>query len=144
MRRFRATTVRHALPLCAALLFAACKGIGDMTAPKPVETPVASVVLSSTQVTLAEGASVALQATARDEDNRPLTDRSSFWSSSDTAVARVSAAGVVSAIRAGSAQIAVSIDGRSAVAQLTPRLWKEHFAAQPLRSVIDRVNHADS
>ncbi len=25
---------------------------------------------------------------------------------------------------------------------LTPRLWKEHFAAQPLRSDLDRVNNA--
>ncbi|MCI0656084.1 MAG: transposase domain-containing protein, partial [Acidobacteria bacterium] len=26
----------------------------------------------------------------------------------------------------------------SDVAKLTPRLWKEHFAADPLRSAIDR------
>jgi hypothetical protein len=26
----------------------------------------------------------------------------------------------------------------SDVAKLTPRLWKEHFAAEPLRSAIDR------
>ena len=32
----------------------------------------------------------------------------------------------------------------SEVATLTPRLWKENFAADPLRSAIDRVNNADS
>ena len=29
----------------------------------------------------------------------------------------------------------------SAVAQLTPRQWKQHFAANPLRSDLDRVPH---
>ena len=32
----------------------------------------------------------------------------------------------------------------SDVAKLTPRLWKEHFAADPLRSIIDRLPNADS
>jgi transposase len=32
----------------------------------------------------------------------------------------------------------------SDVAQLTPRLWKDHFAADPLRSIIDRLPNAES
>ena len=28
---------------------------------------------------------------------------------------------------------------QSRVAELTPRLWKEHFADKPMRSTIDRI-----
>ena len=33
----------------------------------------------------------------------------------------------------------ISTDPAREVRQLTPRLWKEHFAANPLRSYADRV-----
>jgi uncharacterized protein YjdB len=90
-----------------------------MTAPRPVETPVVSVVLSSQTLSLAEGASLALVATPRDADNRPVADRTVFWSSSDVSVATVSPVGLVTAVRAGTTQIAASVDGRSATLQLT-------------------------
>ena len=54
--------------LLATSLLSACKGLSDITAPKPVDTPVAVVELSSEQLTLGEGASAALQVTARDVD----------------------------------------------------------------------------
>ncbi|MBL0170617.1 MAG: Ig-like domain-containing protein [Gemmatimonadaceae bacterium] len=116
-------TMRSLLRVIALVVGAglstACKGLGDMTAPRPVETPISSVVLSTEQLTLSEGSSIALQVTARDANNRPITDRTVFWSSNDSTIARVSSAGLVSALRPGSAQIAASVDGRSAVAQLT-------------------------
>ncbi len=111
--------LRVLLMVLGAGLGTACKGMGDITAPRPLETPVASVVLSSTQLTVSEGSSVALQVIARDADNRPLADRSVAWSSSDVTIARVSVAGLVTGMRAGSAQIAASVDGRSAVAHVT-------------------------
>jgi uncharacterized protein YjdB len=105
--------------LSMAPLLTGCKGISDMTAPKPVETPVAAVTLSSEQFTLSEGATQALQALARDVDRRLLSDRSVQWSSSDNAVATVSATGLVTAVATGTARIAASIDGRSATALVT-------------------------
>ncbi len=111
--------------VCIAQAFAvlqlatACKGLSDMTSPKPVATPVVTVRLSSEQVTLSAGSSLALQATAFDIDGQALSDRKIFWSSSDSTVAKVSTAGLVTAITTGTAQIAVSIDGRSAVARVT-------------------------
>ncbi|MEQ1692967.1 MAG: Ig-like domain-containing protein, partial [Gemmatimonas sp.] len=113
------TLLQAALMLVGIGFATACKGLSDMTAPRPVETPVSSVLLSTNQLTLSEGGSIALQVTVRDANNRTLTDRSVLWSSSDSTLARVSSAGLVTALRAGSAQIAASVDGRSAVAQLT-------------------------
>ena len=95
-----------------------CKGLGDMSAPRPTGAPVASVVLSKDQLRLSEGTIVALQVTAFDANNRPLSDRTAIWSSSDATLAPVSGAGVITALRAGAVQISASIDGRSAVAQL--------------------------
>ncbi len=103
----------------ALALSTACKGLGDITAPRPVETPVAVVEFSSNTVTLSEGASVALVITARDAENRPLAGRTVAWSSSDPTIASVSNVGLVTALRPGIVQIAASVDGRSATVQLT-------------------------
>ena len=113
------SAVRFLLLLFGTGLTTSCKGLGDLSAPRPVNTPVSSVVLSTDQFALSEGASVALHVTAFDANNRPLADRTVRWSSSDSTLARISNAGLVTALRAGRVQIAVSVDGRSAVAQLT-------------------------
>ena len=105
--------------MAATALSTACKGLGDITSPKPVETPVGSVVLSIEQFSLSEGATLALQATPRDEADRAISDRRVFWSSSDTTVATVSSAGLVAAVKTGSATIAASVDGKSATARVT-------------------------
>ncbi|MCC6243727.1 MAG: Ig-like domain-containing protein, partial [Gemmatimonadaceae bacterium] len=117
--RTRAARLRRCVAFGAMLMMAACKGLTDMTAPRPLDTPVASVTLSNELVTLGEGASLALQAVARDDDAGVVSDRAIFWSSSDTTVVRVSAAGLLTAVRAGTAQIAATVDGRSATARVT-------------------------
>ncbi len=99
-----------------AMLLSACSGLASD--PTTADVPVASVELNVGTLTLAEGSTAALQVTARDADNRPLPERSVVWSSSDTAVARVSVAGLVTAVRTGSAQLSASVDGKSATAQL--------------------------
>ena len=97
------------------VLGGACKG--DVA--EPSGTPVASVVLSTDQLTLNEGAIAVLQATALDANDQPLADRAAVWSTSDSTIAQVSNAGVVTARRPGTAQIAASVDGHSDVAQVT-------------------------
>uniref|UniRef100_UPI00356637D5 Ig-like domain-containing protein n=1 Tax=Gemmatimonas sp. TaxID=1962908 RepID=UPI00356637D5 len=94
----------------------ACRGLADVSGPRPVESPVAQVELTPTQLTLAAGGSAVLLAKVRDGSAQLLTDRALTWSSSDPSVATVSVAGLVSAVRLGVAQIAVSADGRSATA----------------------------
>ncbi len=110
---------RSLVCLAALALVTACKGLGDITAPRPVDTPVAVVEFGNAPTTLAEGGTLALVATARDDENNPVTGRTVYWSSSDETVATVSNVGLVTAVRAGSVQIAVSVDGRSATLQLT-------------------------
>jgi len=97
----------------------ACAGLSDIAGARPAKSAVADVDLTPAQVTLPAGASTVLLARVRDESAQPLTDRELTWSSSDTAVAIVSVAGLVSAVRPGVARIAVSADGRSATATVT-------------------------
>ena len=88
-RRRTAALLHVALLTFATTLASACKGVGDMNAPRPLETPVSTVVLSSERLTLSEGSTIALQATARDDRDKPLNDRRVFWSSADTSIATV-------------------------------------------------------
>ncbi len=122
-RRSATTPVRRfarvAVATIAAVLMVACKGIGDITAPTPVEAPVAAIDVSIDQVTLGEGATTILQVTARDANAAVIANPQLFWSSSDTSVAKVSASGVVTGIKSGTATIAVSAGGRSATIRVT-------------------------
>jgi trimeric autotransporter adhesin len=105
--------------LIAASVAAACAGMSDFTGPTPLESGIASIALSTREVTLGAGTTVTLQVSARDVDGRAVTDRVLRWSSSDTMVVRVNENGVLTAVEAGRAQVAVSMGGRSATAQVT-------------------------
>jgi len=84
-----------------------------------MESDIASIDLSTREITMGAGSTVTLQFSARDAEGRVVTDRAVRWSSSDTAVVRVSDSGVLSASNAGRAQVAVSMGGRSATALVT-------------------------
>ncbi len=121
-----ARTVRRALArataaLAALLLATGCTRLSDVTGPTPIGAVVASVDLSSDELSLGVGSTATLQATPRDAGGRAITDRVVFWSSSDSTRARVSPAGVVTALALGEVQIAASAGGQSAVARLTVR-----------------------
>jgi uncharacterized protein YjdB len=97
----------------------ACANFNELTGPKAIPNPVATVDVPVPISVLSVGATVALQAMARDAGGQPVSDRPVVWSSSDTTIARVSAAGVVTAVGVGRVRIAASVDGRSAVATLS-------------------------
>ena len=59
-----------------------------------------------------------LQARVRDSNGNTVVDRTVTWTTSDTTIARVSPEGLVTGVRVGSVRIAVSVQGRSAVATL--------------------------
>jgi hypothetical protein len=78
-----------------------------------------TVALSPTTATLVTGATQTLTVTARDSSGNMLTGREASWSSSDTTKARVTQAGVVTGIAAGTAVITVNIEGKTATATIT-------------------------
>jgi parallel beta-helix repeat protein len=81
-------------------------------APAPV--PVFSVSLTLNASTLSVGQTTQATATLKDSASHVLTDRTVSWTSSDESIASVSASGLVSALRAGSAVITASAEGKSA------------------------------
>ena len=111
--------LRALLWLCLGTGSLACAGFSDISGPRPVESPVADVELTPAQLTMQAGASTVLLARVRDGSSQVLTDRELRWSSSDSTVATVTVAGLVSALRPGVVRIAVSADGRSAMATVT-------------------------
>ncbi|MBI3792337.1 MAG: Ig-like domain-containing protein [Gemmatimonadetes bacterium] len=100
--------LNRALALAVAgSVLSACGGGG--TDPRPVA--VASVSVSPPTATLAVGATQQLTAVTRDANGNVLNGRAVTWSSSATAVATVSASGLVSAIGSGSATITATAEG---------------------------------
>ena len=104
-------TVRAAAPyrlLAAALLVLA--GCGrDVAGP----VPVATLSLEPDSVQMQVGDSLQLKATARGARGDVLTGREITWSSSDTAVAEVTGAGLVRVRREGAATITASAEGQT-------------------------------
>jgi len=83
-------------------------GAGEPPAP-PVTVPVTGVSLDKTAVTLTAGGTGALKATVSPSD---ATNKNVTWSSSNTSVATVNGSGLITAVGAGAATIAVtSSDG---------------------------------
>ena len=92
-------------------------------------TPVASVRLSPTSRDLLVGQTVQLVADALDANNAVLAGRPIAFTSSNATVASVSAAGLVTALAAGSSIITAASEGKTAVATIT-------VAIVPVASVV--------
>jgi uncharacterized protein YjdB len=89
----------------------------SVSAPAPA--PVATVTVSPNPASVPTGSSMALTVVLRDASGNLLTGRSVTWSSSNTAVATVSAAGSVTGVAAGTATVTATSEGRSGTASLT-------------------------
>src|SRR5688572_2147828 len=81
--------------------------------------PVAAVVLDAGQVTMFEGDSRTLVASAKDAAGRVITGRVVSWSSSAPNVATVDGTGRVTAVNFGIAMVTAAIEGQSATAMVT-------------------------
>lgn len=105
--------LRHvAQLLCLATLLSCAGSVTD--------TPVVAVVaLTPSTASVESGRTVVLMARASDAAGAAVTSRPVRWSSNNPAVATVSGAGVVTAREAGDVRIAASVDGQSAVANIT-------------------------
>ena len=104
---------RTAIALCVAAL--GCGGGGGVAGPPPVAT--LSVTLAQTSVVIGE--TTTATATPRDAGGTVLTGRAITWSSDNTAVATVSATGVVTAVSTGAARIIAGSEGQSGSATVT-------------------------
>jgi uncharacterized protein YjdB len=84
--------------------------------------PVGSVAVAPTTVSVVLGQTVTIVPTVRDANGVVVTNRVVTWSSSNAAVAAVSAAGVVTGVAQGSATITATSEGQSAssVVSVTP------------------------
>jgi trimeric autotransporter adhesin len=87
-------------------------GNAALTVTAPAPNAVATVTLSPTSDTVTTGQTVTYTPTLRDAGGAVLTGRTITWSSTSTAVATVSAAGVVTGVTAGTATIRASSEGQ--------------------------------
>ncbi len=104
---------RTAIALCIAAL--GCGGGGGVAGPPPI----ASISVSLAQTSVVIGASTTATAIPRDAGGNLLTGRTITWSSDNSAVATVSAAGVVTAGSTGTARITAASEGQSGSATVT-------------------------
>jgi serine/threonine protein kinase/alpha-tubulin suppressor-like RCC1 family protein/uncharacterized protein YjdB len=93
-------------------------GVGTVIVTATV-VPVARVDIEPAAASVSLGESLTLIAAPKDADGNTLSGRAVTWSSGDRAVAPVSAAGTVTGLREGNAQILVVVDGKRATARVT-------------------------
>ncbi len=105
-------------PVVSALLLSAPIWACDKgtTPPRPV---VSSIEVSPPTVAIAPGGTMQLTALARDQFGAAIPGPGVSWATSDTAVATVSASGLVSAVRGGTARITASAAGIDGFASVT-------------------------
>ncbi len=102
----------------ARVVATSAAGTAD-TALVTVGASVASVSVKLSVASLAVGQTAQATATAYDAGSQPLSGRSFTWSTSNGAVASVSASGVVSAVAAGTVTISAQSGGQSGSASLS-------------------------
>jgi alpha-tubulin suppressor-like RCC1 family protein len=111
--------------LCCSVAACATKDVSEPVTTPPVgatPVPVTSVVLTPNSTTLPEGATQQITAQTRDANGAVLAGRIVTWSSSDTTVAAVSTAGLVTARDTGWATLTATSEGARAQATVTVTL----------------------
>ena len=105
----------------SATVTATCEGHSGSSTVSVTATqaPVASVEVAPASGSVSVGGSLQLTATLKDAAGNELTDRTVTWASSNDAVAKVSASGLVTAMAAGSATIIATSEGQSGTAAIT-------------------------
>jgi uncharacterized protein YjdB len=93
--------------------------IATIIVSQPAPAPVATVSVSPASSSLLVGATAQLSAVTRDASNNVLTGRVIAWSSSNSAISRVSTSGLVTAVAAGSATITATSETKTGTAAIT-------------------------
>jgi uncharacterized protein YjdB len=94
-------------------------GAATETVDAPAPSPVATITLSASSTTLSIGATMQVVITLKDAAGNVLTGRTIGWTSSNTAIATVSATGVVRGVSAGAVVITASSEGKTATIDFT-------------------------
>jgi len=101
-------------------IIASLIGCSDPADPSdPVGQPVATVAVTPTTRELIVGRTATLTATAKDADGNVIAGRAVQWATSNTSVATVSAAGLVTAVAEGTATVSATVDGKTGQADVT-------------------------
>ena len=98
---------------------ATCEGKSGTSAITVSSVPVASVTVTPTSASVAEGSTTQLIATPKDAGGNPLSGRVVTWSSDNTAAATVNASGLVAGVAGGTATITATCEGKSGTAAIT-------------------------
>ncbi len=109
-----------------SVVILACTSGNDATGPGG---GAAGITVSPESTAVSVGSTTTLSAVARNASGNPITSASFFWSSSDTTIATVNQAGVVSGRNVGTAKIAASMGGLSGVATIA-------VVGQPIAAVV--------
>ncbi len=92
---------------------------GGATCRNDTPAPVASVSVTPASAGILVADTVRLTATPKDENGVPLTGRTIAWATSDTAIATVSATGLVTGVLHGQAIITATSEGQSGTSTVT-------------------------
>ena len=110
------------LSIAAAALVVGCSGGSEPTGPKGQNPPpgdaVASVTMVSAPSELEVNEGKAASASAKSASGAVLAGRTITWSSSNEAIAVVTAAGIVNGVAPGSVTITATSEGKTATAQV--------------------------
>lgn len=99
---------------------ATVEGISGTSTVTMTNVPVASVLVTPSSATLVIGQSTTLLATPRDAQGNQLVGRSTAWTSSNPAIATVSAAtGDVTALAVGTVQVTATCEGITGTSAIT-------------------------
>src|SRR5213080_1316179 len=103
----------------AATITATSEGQSGTATVTVSTVPVASVTVSPSTASVQVGQTVQLTATPKDASGNPLSGRTVSWGSSNTAVATVTASGLVTGKAAGTATITATSEGKSGPSTIT-------------------------
>jgi trimeric autotransporter adhesin len=114
-----ATGVLTARAVGSTEIAASSNGRSGLASVTVTPAPVASISLQPASVTLRRNVAATLTPTLKDASGNVLTGRTITWQSSDSTIARVSSAGVVTTLKLGAAVITATSEGKSASAAVT-------------------------
>ena len=105
--------VVHGVGLGTVTITATCEGKTGTASVNVVLVPVATVTVSPLSANVIVGGTQTFAAITKDAAGNTLTGRSVTWSSNSTAIATVSATGVVTGVAAGTTTITATSEGKS-------------------------------